>query len=164
MFQTRLNGARLHGFIFIVGLLLSLQVQAQECDGIKRTVDKNTGRITINSPHTDDCRFTKVITKRDTVVFIMMYTPGDELILGQIGVSISLRNQKKIDKPAAKVSVDLAPNSYRYGCQIALTREDIAMLRSSEVVSYKIFKYSSTCTPEQARHYHDMLLCVLKTW
>lgn len=148
----------------VVLLFCAKLLPAQACDEIKRTVDKNTGRITINSPYKDDCRFTKVITKRDTVVFIMMYTPGDELILGQIGVSITLKNQKKIEKPQAKVSVDLAPDSYRYGCQIALSKEDIVRLRSSEITSYKIFKYTQNCTPEQGKHYQEMLNCVLRTW
>ena len=77
------------------------------------------------------------------------------------GVSIILKNEKKINKPSAKVEYSYAGSSFYTTTFIQLTNEDIALLKQSGIAKYKLYISTGEIT-DYSDLSKDLFNCLVK--
>lgn len=114
------------------------------CRGVDSIYDKFTGETTYLTDYSEGIRFVKVRSADKSNYFITKNTPGQTLNIGEKGFYILLANNKRIDKPDAKVKAEAGPYSgYVFSVFTQLSDADIDLLLNNEITDTRLYIYDS---------------------
>lgn len=107
-----------------------------------------------------NCSFSKRIENGVSSYTLFLSTRSDPPRATEKGVMILLKNGKRISKPDAKVTSKVDDGSgYLRTSIITLTAADIAVLKTSQIDTYKL--YIDDETPDDGEALYKMFLCLL---
>jgi hypothetical protein len=114
------------------------KIDSIDCSSIYKEVDEFSGEIKFDAQITANVKFLK--TKKDGVskYFLSLWVKSTGIYTGT-GVTIILKNGRKINKPSAKVHYSYAGSSFYTTTFIQLTNEDISLFKQSGIAKYKLY-------------------------
>lgn len=136
------------------------KIDSIDCGKVTKTVDEFTGEITFEAKITDDVKFLKIKKGGVTRYYLDIWIEESGIYTGT-GVSIILKNGKKINKPSAKVEYSYVSNSFYTTTFIYLTKDDIALLKQSGIEKYKLY-ISTGEISEYSNLSKDLFNCLIK--
>ena len=139
---------------------VTTKIDSIDCSKVTKTVDEFTGEITFEAKITDDVKFFKIKKGGVTRYYLDIWIEESGIYTGT-GVSIILKNGKKINKPSAKVEYSYVSNSFYTTTFIYLTKDDIALLKQSEIEKYKLY-ISTGEISEYSNLSKDLFNCLIK--
>jgi|GEM_PF-2423432 hypothetical protein len=139
---------------------IAQKIDSIDCSGVTKTVDEFSGEITFEARITDDVNFLK-IKKSGVIKYYLSIWIKETGIYTGTGVSIILKNEKKINKPSAKVEYSYAGSSFYTTTFIQLTNEDIALLKQSGIAKYKLYISTGEIT-DYSDLSKDLFNCLVK--
>lgn len=125
------------------------------CDDIEERYDKFTFTKTFNTPYRDwedyssrsyPIVFHKLITKGVPTYYLSLYAPGLSLTYGN-GAVIILKSGKRINKPYAKIDVDVDFSDYlpySYSVWIQLTAAEIEIFKNNSITDFTLYIHDVT--------------------
>lgn len=113
------------------------------CDKIEVITDKFNGETRINSP-IRGVFFSKVKKGKESSTYLFLRTPGSTVNVNIKGVIILLENGFKIEKPNAKIDVEVGGQNFLYSTLIELNETDIKLLTSNKMTDYRLYIYDNT--------------------
>ena len=78
------------------------------------------------------------------------------------GMVIVLENNKKIEKPNLDVKKQIKSETPHYTAYIALTSQEIDLLKSNKILSYKIYKFNASMPQEYSENIRGALNCMTR--
>ena len=136
------------------------KIDSIDCSGVTKTVDEFSGEITFEARITDDINFLK-IKKGGVIKYYLSIWIKETGIYTGTGVSIILKNGKKINKPSAKVEYSYAGSSFYTTTFIQLIADDIALLKQSGIEKYKLY-ISTGEISDYSNLSKDLFNCLIK--
>ena len=135
-----------------------------ECSVVKKVTDDFSGEITytatIDAKDDGDVSFIKVIRGKSTTYYLSIWVKESGIYTGR-GVSIILRNGKRINKPNEKVDYTYSASDFYTTAFIRLSAADIALLKQSGIKKYKLY-ISEGEIEEQSDLTKDYFNCLVK--
>jgi hypothetical protein len=116
----------------------SQKVDSINCNRIIKEIDEFSGEITYEAKVTNDVIFFKFKDKGIVEYCLSIWVKETDIYTGT-GVTIILKNGKKINKPNAKVESTYSGGSFYTTTFIRLTNYDIELLKQSGVEKYKLY-------------------------
>lgn len=107
-------------------------------DDLEKEVDEFSGEVTYTAPVTTDVSFIKVINKKSIIYYLSLYVESSGIYPGK-GVSILLKNGKKIIKPHEKVETSYISGSFYSKAFFRLNSKDIILLKQSGIKKFKLY-------------------------
>lgn len=154
-------------FVFFLTITISLgqktestKIDSIDCSGITKIIDEFSGEITFEARITDDVNFLKI--KKGNVIkyYLSIWIKETGIYTGN-GVSIILKNEKKINKPNAKVEYNYVGGNFYTTTFIQLTTEDITLLKQSGITKYKLYISTGEIT-DYSDFSKDIFNCLVK--
>lgn len=112
------------------------------CDFITKEVDEFSGEKTftakVAAKNGDDISFIKVIKGKSEVYYLSIWIKESGIYTGT-GVSIILKNGKRINKPNEKVDYNYSAGDFYTTAFIRLNPSDIQLLKQSGISKYKLY-------------------------
>jgi hypothetical protein len=139
---------------------IAQKIDSIDCSRVTKTVDEFSGEITYEARITDDVNFLK-IKKNGVIKYYLSIWIKETGIYTGTGVSIILKNGKKINKPSAKVEYNYAGSSFYTTTFIQLTNEDIALLKQSGIEKFKLYISTGEIT-DYSDLSKDLFNCLVK--
>ncbi|RYD77134.1 MAG: hypothetical protein EOP55_09960 [Sphingobacteriales bacterium] len=78
------------------------------------------------------------------------------------GMVIVLENNKKIEKPNLDVKKQIKSETPHYTAYIALTSQEIDLLKSNNILSYNIYKFNASMPQEYSENIRGALNCMTR--
>jgi len=143
---------------------LTKKTDSLDCSSVTKTVDEFTGEITFEARITaddgGDVSFLKIKKGGVTIYYLSIWIKETGIYTGT-GVTIILKNGKKISKPSAKVDYSYAGSSFYTTAFIKLTADDIALLKQSGIEKYKLYISTGEISPYSDLS-KDFFNCIVK--
>lgn len=133
------------------------------CDIIKRKVDEFNGEksfdFTVKSNDGSDVSIIKVVNKGISIYYLSIMIRESNIYRGN-GVTIILKNGKKINKPNEKVESTYLGSDFYSKTFISLSKTDIALLKESGISKYKLY-ISTGDISEHSDKIKELFNCLL---
>jgi hypothetical protein len=148
-------------YILLIFILLTLDTYSQNnnstntdfqkkedaCSDIKIETDKFTGEVNYDSPTIENISFIKTKSKGITRQYVSLRIYDSFLSGSNTGVIILFKSGKKINRPNEKIDLDNASNAdYRYSAFFAPTASEANLLKSEEIVGFKLYIFDTDIT------------------
>ena len=132
------------------------------CKDIEETTDKFTNKITFRTPLSELISFVKIKDKQQTSIFMRISVYGSTVNIGKTGAIILLSNGVKIEKPDAKINVEVSKYSegYDYSTFFVLTEDDIAKMRDNKITDVRLYVYDAWI--ENGVKIREYLKCIIE--
>lgn len=111
------------------------------CDKIEVEKDKFTKKTTYITDTRDGISFFKFTSGSTSNFYISANSAQSSLNTGKKGLFILLENGIKIQKPNAKVKVDVYGTDYVYNVFEQLNKNDISLLKKYKITNVRIYTY-----------------------
>ena len=161
----------LHFFFFLCFLVISNDVLSQTassdttmvgsvyCNNISKEVDEFSGEVTYTARVNNDVSFLKIKKGKSTSYYLSIWVREPGIYTGN-GVSLILKDGRKINKPSEKVESTYSSGSFYSTAFVSLSMSDIALLKVNGLLKYKI--YISKGELDDADYNRDLLGCLVK--
>jgi hypothetical protein len=147
-------------YLLIISILLTVDSYSQTnsitnnaeqkqdaCSDIKIETDKFTGEVNYDSPTIENISFIKTKSKGITRQYVSLRIYDSFLSGSNTGVIILFKSGKKINRPNEKIDLDNASNAdYRYSAFFAPTASEANLLKSEEIVGFKLYIFDTDIT------------------
>tara|TARA_B110000879_G_C10688180_1_gene324365 strand:- start:21 stop:410 length:390 start_codon:yes stop_codon:yes gene_type:complete len=125
------------------------------------SVDKFEGDTTYTSPYKSGYLDLVHFIKVNEVVYMSLKAPGSTPNVGKEGVVVLLENGDKIEKPEAKIDVDVnAAAGYDYTAFFTLDKSDIEKLKASPITDLRLYIYDAKILKKKALKYLEYIKCI----
>ncbi len=116
------------------------------CKDIEETKDKFNDKITFRTPFSEPIVFVKIKDKGQVYIFMRLSVYGRTVNVGKTGVIILLANGEKIERPDAKIDIEVSKygKGYDYSAFITLTDDDIMKLKTNVITDVKLYIYDNS--------------------
>ena len=154
-------------------MVLSVKSYSQNCNSIKKKIDKFDGTITYSTPlilhgsrglgaiRPPYLMASKSFTKTDTVYALSLVTTGASLNAQAKGATLLLSDGTQIPRPDASVSIKPSTNyGWEYTVSIALTRGEIDNLLKNSLTDFKIDIFEGNISPQRQSEFSEYLKCL----
>ena len=111
------------------------------CKDIEVSKDKFDGKITHNTPYSEGISFIKVIDKNVEHIYISVREPGSTPNVGKKGLILLLKNDQRIDRPEAKIDVDVSGKNYVYSTFIELNDNEVDLIIENPITDNRLYIY-----------------------
>ncbi|EMY3585052.1 hypothetical protein [Flavobacterium psychrophilum] len=143
---------------------LKTEVNIQNnCDIIKKNIDEFNGEksfeFSLVSNDGSDVSVIKVINKGISIYYLSIMIKESNIYMGN-GVTIILKNGKKINKPNEKVESSYIGSNFYSKAFISLSKTDIALLKESGISKYKLY-ISTGDISQQSDKIKELFNCLL---
>ncbi len=115
------------------------------CKKIKIETDKFTGETKSNTDYSEGISILKVEKDKTITIYLSINTTGSTLNVGKEGLILLLENNKRIEKPEARIDakVNTSGKGYVYNAFVRLTPEDIKLLKENNITDARLYIYDS---------------------
>jgi len=154
--------------LFVLGLFLSTSLISQECD-INKEYDQFRGTTRYFTNYVKWMSFAKVITGKDTLFFLSMWTQSTVPNYHSKGVIVLFQDGSKIEKPEEKIDCKIGAVSqygtiYNYATTILLTEKEVEQFKTKLATGFQLFLPERTWGEKKAVKIQESFNCLLKTF
>lgn len=112
------------------------------CKDIETTTDKFNGDTTSRSSYSEGISFIKVTKGGTSNIYLAINETGATLNVGKKGLTLLLKNGKKINRPNAKIDTKVnSSGGYIYSAFIELTEEEIELIIKNHITDDRLYVY-----------------------
>jgi len=111
------------------------------CKDIETSTDKFSGETTASSDFSEGIKFIKSTKAGVSKIYMAINEPGSTLNVGKKGLTLLLENGKKIERPNAKIDVEVGGSNYVYSAFIELTKAEIDLIIKNPITDNRLYIY-----------------------
>ncbi|WP_379963923.1 hypothetical protein [Epilithonimonas sp. UC225_85] len=111
------------------------------CKFIDKIGDDFSDKINIMSPDLLGISFMQVVQKGKTNNYLSVSVPGYSYSSNEKGLYLKFSDGSFFKKPMATVDSEASSNGYIYTSFISLTKDDIQILKTKEIIAKKVGTY-----------------------
>ena len=111
------------------------------CRDIKTETDKFTGETSATSDYSEGISFIKITKEGTSRIYLTINESGSTLNVGKKGLILLLENDKKIERPNAKIDVESGRSNYVYSAFIELTKAEIDLIKENNIIADRLYVY-----------------------
>lgn len=111
------------------------------CKDIKTEVDKFSGETRAISDYSDGISFMKITKDGSSKIYLAINQPGATLNVGKKGLILLLENDKKLERPNAKIKVEAGSSNYVYSAFIELSKAEIDLIKKNNIIANRLYIY-----------------------
>lgn len=130
------------------------------CKDITTTTDKFTGESRSTTEYSEGILLMKTVKDGSSKIYLKINEPGSTLNVGKKGLILLLENGKKIERPNAKIDVEVNSGSYVYSAFIELTDSEIKLLKENAITDNRLYIYDGTI--KKGKKIIEYLKCLTK--
>ncbi|TDO77623.1 hypothetical protein EV143_104390 [Flavobacterium chryseum] len=113
------------------------------CKKIKVSTDKFTGDVSYSTEYSEGISVIKVEKDKVSKIYLAINEQGPTLNVGAKGLILLLTNNKRINKPDAKIEVKVnkGGSGYIYSAFVELNSQDLNLLKENIITDNRLYVY-----------------------